>query len=227
MKFENILGLIGIVLGVPGFLLLFFKGNFVFGILVVVLVAILVWVVFEVNRTEFTILEVEKRLTFHDSIAHRATLVSSQRVRSNHRGLSEFWCRNISADGPIENVLIDGREPDETSMEAGDMQICKRFPHPLAWRQRIQMVVSYDLINSFPGNPEGLIHTVDRQTKKLRLVVDLNSCKPCAVARAFLRFGGQVYKSLDDPEVSEGRSVISVEVSNPRQGGEYYIEWEW
>lgn len=154
-------------------------------------------------------------------------MIRTQKAKTNHKGLTEFWYRNISADGDIENILIDGNEPDEEKTEAGDRLVCKRFGRPLQRGDTFLMELSYDLLKSFSGNPEGLIHVVDYKTKKLRMVVNFHTDKPCRTARAFLRFGGQAHKPLPQPTLNSNKTKIEIEIKRPRLGADYYLEWDW
>jgi hypothetical protein len=227
MKLEILLAWIGIILGVPGFLLLFFTSHVTSGLLVFAFVAVLVWVRWELGRPEFTILEIEKILTFHDSQASRATLVRRHKARANHKGLTEFWCGNISTDGSLQNVQVDGQDPHAMKTEAGDLRICKRFPRPSEHGEIYEMQLSYDLLKSFEGNPEGLIHVCSYKTKRLKMVVVFHPEKPCRSARAYIRFGGQPHERLPQPKISEDATRAEIELTRIKLGGEYCLEWNW
>jgi hypothetical protein len=227
MNREEMLAWVSLFIGLPGFALLVVNGQVVIGVLVLVLVGGVIAVSMLLGQPQFTILEVEKVLTFHDALAHKATLVRTQRARANQNGLTEFWTRNISADGPIENIQIDNGPPDEVKREAGDIQVCKRFPHPLRRGEKFTMVLSYDLIDSFEKKSEAVSHVVECKTKRVRLIVSFFETKPCLAGSAFLSFGGQRHKELKKPTIQHRNRRAEWEGKRPKLGGEYSLEWDW
>src|SRR4051812_35489714 len=102
----------GVLLGLPSFLALFFSGKWVEGSLVFVLVIFMVIMRWFWALPEFTVLVLEKELTIKDRDARTATLVRRAEMRTNHKGIREWWCRNIASDGAVSNILIDGHPPD-------------------------------------------------------------------------------------------------------------------
>jgi len=227
MNREEIIAWISLFIGLPGFALLIFNGQVVIGVLVLVLVGGVIAISVVLGLPQFTILEVEKVLTFHDATAHMARLVRTQRARANQNGLTEFWTRNISADGRIENIQIDNGRPDDERREAGDIQVCKRYPHPLKRGQIFTMVLSYDLIDSFSNANEAVSHIVEGKTKRLQIVVNFHELKPVLTASAFLSFGGQIHKELEKPTVEHRNRRAEYVHKKPKLGGEYSLEWEW
>jgi hypothetical protein len=182
---------------------------------------------FRSKHPEITILSIEKTLTIHDKEGRRALLQRVQHARVRRAKLTEFWCRNISADGEIENLLIDGQPPHEQRKEAGDTQVCKRFADPVEPGQTFQTTLSYEMSDAFRGNPEILIHVVEIKTKLLRLAVSLPEDRPCNSARALFLFGGQEDKCPQVPVISDSGCRIDITFNKPKLGAEYYLEWDW
>lgn len=220
--------LAGLLIGIPGFLLLFIKGNAVIGVLALIVIGCILFFRWYLNQPETTIIEVTKELDFHDPQARKATLVRHQTARANHKGITEFWVRNITSDGTIENILVDGKLPDEVRHVAGTIEVCKRFQRPLVRGRSESMNLSYDLIDSFDvGRTQAMIHTISSKTKQVRMVVNFHPDKPCTTAKLFLTFGGQEHKALQEPKISRKGRRIEVEIKRPQLGAEYYLEWEW
>ncbi|HEX8494328.1 MAG TPA: hypothetical protein VF658_15875 [Pyrinomonadaceae bacterium] len=227
MSREELLAWVGIFIGIPSFLLLFFTGQVIIGIFVALIVGGLIWFRWSLNQPEFTLLRIEKTLTFHDPKAERATFMRRQAARANHKGLTEFWIRSISADGSIENIQIDGKAPDIMGVEAGDIAICKRFREPLERGAVDEMTVTYDIVNAFNGHMESTIHVVAYKTRYVRIAVETHKDRPIKSARAVLRYGGQKYKKLPQPKLSSNNCRAEMEVKRPKLGAEYYLEWDW
>jgi hypothetical protein len=211
-------------LAVPGVFLLFGE-HAANGLLVLTLLALILLVWYFLNKPEFTVLRIDKTLSISDASGSKATLLRDQTAQANHKGITEFWCRNISADGTISNILINGEPPAKQIKEAGDIQVCMQISPPPRARERFKMALSYDLTDSFLTARESLIHVVEAETKLLRMVVELPKQRMPKTARLFLRFGGQVFKELKAPIVAGAR--IEAEIKRPRLGAEYCLHWEW
>jgi hypothetical protein len=227
MKREELLGWIGIAIGLPGFVVLFGTGKWAIAVLVALIVGLLIWHKWVVSRPDFSVLDIEKTYVIQDRAAHRTILRRSQRMKANHKGLTEFWFTNISADGGIENILIDGKAPAEERLEAGDLRVCRRWDRPLRRGDEIGIDFSYDLVDAFPSNPEGVIHVAAYKAKRLKLVVQFHKERPCTSVRAFLRYGGQIYRDLPTPRVSEDRSRAELEIHRLKIGREVELQWTW
>jgi len=227
MSREELLGWAALVIGIPGFALLFVSGHAVEGAFAVTIFGGLIWLRWALSRPEFTIVELKKTLTFHDAHGHKATFERNQIVKANHKGLTEFWVKSISADGQIENLQIDGREPDHKRTRAGALEICKHFRQPLQRGETDEMLLSYVMIDAFPEDLESLNHGVGHRTRRLTIVVMFHHDKPCRSARAFLRYGGQIYKSLPQPNISNDSCKIEMEIKRPKLGSQIYLEWDW
>jgi hypothetical protein len=227
MSREELLAWAGIVLGLPSFLGYFVSPYAGAAALCLLLLGVFIWYHRQGNLSEFTVLEIEKTLTIHTIDGRSATLQRSQTARSNHKGITEFWCRNISSDGSITNILIDGAPPHIQKTEAGDIQVCKRFPQALSKGQEFNTVLTYDLSDSFLNASEGLIHVVEAPTKRLWLIVVLPSGRSARNVRASLRYGGNPHTNLPTPSVSNNGLRMEMMVNKPVLGAEYCLDWDW
>jgi hypothetical protein len=62
----------------------------------------------------FTYLEMNKHLAFKDATATVAELEATYHAKANHTGIQQLWFRGIHADGPVENITVDGFPPSQT-----------------------------------------------------------------------------------------------------------------
>lgn len=222
---DRLYALVGLILGVPGAVLLFLSEQVAIGVLVTTICVLLLIIWYWQKKPPFTILSIEKILTIHDEKGSNATLVRHQKTRANHKGLTEFWCRNISADGSISNILINGEKPHESKQEAGDTHACYRFKKPKKAEDIFNVDISYDLTNSFHATTETLIHTVSTETKNLKLIAEFPKQRTAKSARVDLRYGGETNKELPPPLISGNK--IEAEIKRPLLGAEYCLEWDW
>lgn len=227
MDRNELLTLIGLIIGVPGFLLLFFQGQAVIGVVVFGVCIGLAWLYWFLNQPEFTLLEVRRVIRLLDRDGTRAQMERYQEARANHKGLSEFCHKGIMADGSIENIRIDGDEPDYQALECGAIVVCKYFPDTLERGEKLEMTLTYDLVNSFTKKSEAIIHVISHKTKRLTLEVQCPSDRPVRDVKASLRYGGQKFKLLPKPKRSPDSCQIVLEIKRPKLGEEYYLEWDW
>lgn len=226
MSREELLGWIGVFIGLPGVIFLFCDGHAAVAILVLLIVAAFVWFAWRFNKAVFTILEVHKVIRFLSPDGRSARLVRTQKARTNHP-TSEFWFRGMASDGRIENIKIDGTAPDRLVHELGTIHACKQFHHPLKPGTVSTIRLEYDLLDSFPGATESLLHTVSESAKELRLEVEFHPGRTCRSARLFRRYSGGE-KLLDGvAQRTEDGSSISATLKRPRVGTEYELEWDW
>jgi hypothetical protein len=227
MSREELLGWIGLFLGIPAFAL-FVREDVLAGSLAMFIVAGLVTTRWLFTRPEFTILEVEKTLTFEDPQSRHAHLEQRQTVRANHRGLIEYCFRGIGSDGPKPmTITIDNVPPDRVKQIGGAGSACKLFAQPLQWRQTFIIILRIDVIDAFGGNPEGLIHEVPYTTKNLRMKVKFHPQKPGRAPKLTLRYVGNLHKTLAAPALSPDGLEIETELKRLKRGAQYQLEWEW
>jgi hypothetical protein len=231
MTLDRAIGLVGIILGVPAVVALYFdKPHTREAILTLVMVFIVV--AFRTVQTyqdklpPFTVLEVRKEFKIFDVGGTSARFESTRRLRTNMRGIKEFWQRSLTQDGTISNLLFDGNPPDLVESNAGMMSACVRFGRELTKGEEILIRFSYDLANAFP-NPkkEGVFHLESFKTKYLFLSVDLP--KPCTRAEFVKTYGGEQQELLDPPTISPDHKRIQVEVKKTVLGATYHLDWYW
>jgi hypothetical protein len=227
MKIQDLIALISLVLSIPGFFLIFVKGEFLIGILLLLLVLGLAIYYWHQKCPMVTQLEVSKVLTFKDAQASSASLEQTVKARANHKGLTEYWIGNLSADGRVTNICIDGKPPDLTETLIKDLRIGKRFNRAKKYWEEFSLHVTMDAVNCFPEKTEGLIHIVDHETRTLKIEVIFHEGKPVRQSWATLRLGAEVYDVSPPPEISENGRRLYFEVKNPRLSGHYFIEWNW
>lgn len=226
MRRAKLLELIGIAIGIPGFLLLFVQGKIAVALLVLVVIGVLAWHRWFLQLPNLTIIEIEKIFDFKDAFAHRVLMTRRQRMRVNHP-TAEYWFTNISADGSIQEITIDGAPPAEKRSQAGDLMVCKRWNHPLERGQEVTINFCYELIDSFGRNPEGVIHVVAAKAKRVRITVKLHPDRPCLGASSYRRYAGQEYRDLPAPALRDSNRHIELEFEAKKVGTEVEIEWTW
>lgn len=197
------------------------------GTLIILSVFGLRWII---NQPPFTLLSIEKTLEFQDNVAHKAAHTDTRTVMANHKGITEFWFKDIGQPGSLDNILISGQPPDlEEHRPGGNMGVGKRYPRHFEWRQQFKATLSMDILDSFPDEREFYTHKVMDKTKRLTMIVKFNRGKRFRSARVLLGYGGASYeeaKKVNLTKADDG-SELELVVKRPKLGQEYRLEWDW
>lgn len=156
-------------------------------------------------------------------------LVREQRIKINYGSMNEIWCRNIVADGQIENFRIDGIPPDaDDQARLGCLlDVRKRFLRTLYRGDEETVAWSYDLVDSFPENQEFMDHDVTPGTRLLELVVELPAGDPCLGTRLEEKVAGEPSRQLQNPKIERNATVIRAIVKRPHHGRTIRLSWQW
>lgn len=225
---------IGVVIGLPGFLDYVFGQQTALGILSVVIGILIVLSVFSlrwiISQPPFTLLGVEKELEFRDKDARNARHTDTRKVMANHKGITEFWFKDIGQPGSLNNVLINGDPPDlEEDRAGGNMGVGKRYPRHFEWRQQFKASLSMEILDAFPDEQEFYTHKVMDKTKRITMAVKFHRGKRFRTVRVLLGYGGASYEVIKKPNLTkaEDGSELELVVKKPKLGQEYRLEWEW
>jgi hypothetical protein len=201
--------------------------DFVFvGTLFIAIGAILIFEQIKQNKGAFNITGLEKKLKIDDTCGTQATLVQKQNTTACHVANTVYWFKNISPVGAITNFSINGQSPAEQKRDGNNKyQVCMTLPTNPNVTNGIETTLKYHYKNAF-GQTEGVLsHTVDDQTDRLRLVVELPKGRPVSTARAYCIQNDKEEALL--PPVVTGETRIETEVVNPKLGAEYCLQWDW
>jgi hypothetical protein len=234
---DEILRWVGIGFGLVGFIraLYFFINEQVVGGLltlgiVVVLVAAIFIIRWLISLPPFTVLENKKTLSFEgDPRGHNARHHDVRKIRANHKGMSEYWFKEIGPPNFIQDIQVDGDPPSDQQTELNALRICKRFPQALGWREKFKTTLSLDIAGAFPESHEAYIHKGMDATKKLEIKVKFHNQKRCISGKAYVGYGGGAYEPLTTGNFSrseDGRELELI-IKKPRRGQHYRIEWDW
>lgn len=177
------------------------------------------------NKLAFSIPELKKLLTVHDTCGKKATLTQTQMTTACHNDNSEYWFKNIRAIGSISNFRINNNEPDEQRKEGENYQICVKFPPGLKATDGTDLTLTYEYEGAFTQNEGILTHVVDDDTRRLHLSVVLPAGRALSTARFFCIHNGKEEALL--PPVISGNTRIEADVENPKRGAEYCLQWKW
>ena len=97
---------INVILIVFGVLVALVTGYVVFGLIFAISVLLLVYNHIRQNKFAFTVADLRKILTVHDTAGSKATLTQTQMTTACHVDNSEYWFRNIRAIGSITKTTV-------------------------------------------------------------------------------------------------------------------------
>lgn len=180
----------------------------------------------------FTLLSVEKTLTFNEKDPRVASHVDIREARANYKGLTELWFKEVGPERNVDNVLIDSEEPDFEYTEEGKKSVCRRhpfkhYPDGLGWRDEIRSTLTLDIVDAFPDSREYYTHKVMDKTEKLRVRVKFHPEKRPYRVWVCTGAGGPPWEEIKPSPLRNHGQEWSLTIENPEWGKHYRVQWEW
>jgi len=208
-----------------GTILILFSDFFLTGLIFIICGGLLIFEQIRQNKAAFTISDLKKILTIHDTGGSKATQTEKQVTAACHVDNKVYWFRNIPVIGSISNFRIEGATLDDQKKEDGSYHLCVKIPAGLKATNGFDLTLSCDYQNAFTKTEGVLSHVVNDDTRQLHLIVELPKGRPVTSAKVFCKHNG-VEEALLPPVVT-GQTKIESEISNPILGAEYCLQWSW
>lgn len=231
---DRSLAVVGTVIGLLGLVPILLDANIQLRTLYVIALVLLLVVFYILYRSgrgpQYSTTMMRKHLRFLCENGAKATFIREQTIRINYGSMNEIWCRNIVADGVIENVRVDGLAPSaEDQQRLGCLlDVKKVFTSTLYKGQTATVCWSHDLIDSFPDRREFIDHDVTPATRFLELVVELPGGE-----RKFEnptleeRVAGEPSRGLQPPSLEQNGTILRAKIKSPHPGRTIRLSWEW
>lgn len=231
MPIDRVLAIVGIIIGLPGVLILFVTANETLAVFAGILAALLLGAAFYIryifNAPPYTFREVNATLEF-PSDEQMAVLRKAYKIRPNYAQLHQIELKNIAADGRISNFLWNDKPIPSHAITTRMGQFVVRIDLPFnpgRWRT-FEGKFSYEIRNSFNENPEWMEYTVDFPTKIATLTILFPKTKPCLSTEAHKKRGaGSI--PIQMPTRYQDGMKLELTLKRPSYGGTYYIYWHW
>lgn len=175
-----------------GVIFALFSGFFLIGFIFTACALLLIYDLYRQNKTAFTVTHLDKILTIQDIGGKKATETRRYTVTANKTGLPEFWFTNISSDGNINYIHINGASPAERKQEDGKIHVAMKFDAPIKAGNAFDATLTLGHQNAFTKTQETLVHTIENETKLLRMIIELPRKRPAAFASLVRRYKGEV-----------------------------------
>ena len=232
MTVDRALGILALILGLPGFFALFLSPYHTAAIVCVILagviLAVSLLVARIVDRPAWEYRSVKVELDLSQGGPAQATLSKTYKIVSNANDQRHLLHRNIGADGRVHSFTWNGVAipAANISQSMGEYEVTVEFRPPRARGETFDGVLAYRLDDSFPSVLEAIEYAVDLPTGSAHLTVKLPDAKPCRAPKATLAIGGQE-RPLAGLKASEDGKTLTLEVSRPRLGSTVRIYWNW
>src|SRR5215510_8644906 len=192
MSLDRALGVLGLIIGLPGFFALFFTNQGTVASLAISLAIVLIGagVLREraVNQPAFKCKRVDLNVTVDPKVA---VLKKTYRMVPNFNNLHDFIHRNIAADGQIHTFLWNGKPVDQgrISKQLGEYSITTLLvPTPTKGKE-FGGELSYTMDDAFPAATESMIYAIDIPTEIVSMTLQL--ARPCTKAEPRIDASGQ------------------------------------
>ncbi|MCH9639625.1 MAG: hypothetical protein K0U40_09040 [Betaproteobacteria bacterium] len=208
-----------------GAIVVVFSDFIITGTIFIICGALLIFEQIKQNKAAFTISELKKILTIHDTGGSKATQAEKQVTAACHVENKIYWFRNVPAIGSISNFRIDGATLDDQKKENGAYHICAKIPAGLKATDGFDLTLACDYQNAFTKTEGVLSHVVNDDTRQLHLIVELPKGRPVTSAKLYCKHNGVEQALL--PPVITGETKIESEIQDPILGAEYCLQWNW
>ena len=216
---------INAMLAAFGIIFALFSGFFLISFIFTGCALLLMYDIYRQNKTAFTITHLDKILTIQDSNGNKATETQKYSVTANETGRSEIWFNNIISDGIISYIHINGASPAERKQEDGKTHVAMKFDAPVKASDTFETTITLGHQNAFTKTQETLVHTIDNETKLLRMVVELPAGRRAGFASLSRRYKDEE-KQAPPPIITEHGKIVA-DIKNPPLGAEYCLHWDW
>lgn len=229
---DRTIGILGVILALPGFFFQFVNKNATIALLSFALASVCILgalaIRYLTRRPKFHLHDATVQLEIFDADGHEAHLSKQYHIEANYDDLQTMTHRNIAADGDITNIYWNDRPVPDESIEQtlGEHVVTADLAMPRGRGDKFQGKLSYDLTDSFPDRREELRYNVDFPTKQASLQVFLPEDRPARGVNAY-RLDGAGRVPIESPQVSDNGELIEMELSRPQLGDEYSITWVW
>jgi len=197
----------------------------VLGLVFAISALLLVYDQIRQNKSTFTIANLRKILTIHDTGGGKATLTQTQMTTACHVDNSEYWFKNIRAIGSISNFKVNHGNPAEQKIENGNYQVCMKLPSESKATDGSDLTLTYEYKDAFTQTEGVLSHVIDNDTRQLHLIVELPEGRSISSAKFFCKHDEKEEALL--PPVVTGQTKIEANIKNPKLGAEYCLQWSW
>ena len=228
---DRTLAIVGLILSLPGVLVMLVGRDWALGTLVLIL-GLVTPILYKfvqslVEAPPVGMTKVVVTLRFLDELGRVAHLSKQYRIRPNRSHLEGMVHRNIAGDGAITDLCWNDRPipVDRIKNILGELEVWVPFEFPTKRGHEFDGKLSYkghDVLNS---KVESLRYCIDFPTKHVSFVLELPPKRPCRRAISYRTSG--VRRNLKDPNVTDDGRKITMEVKRPILGSEYVITWEW
>lgn len=228
---DLILGILSLILALPGFFGLFFTPYTTSAILVVTLAAALAIAALTarwfLNLPPYTVTSVICGLTFQNQ--DHATFSKRFVIRPNFPHLQEITFGGISQDGTVQNLSWNSHPISSMEKPKGTIIATVHFNPPLPWWKEHTGTLSYDTLHSYPANNEYQGFRVEHPTRRMEINIEFPAGRPCKpqTVYATLEMGAQPIALDPPPTVSPDGRTAHILVEHPQLAGQYWVYWEW
>jgi hypothetical protein len=172
----------------------------------------------------YEILDYDATLTLHDQQGRRATFQRTQHIRFLQDGvaglLDHAWGQGVL----VTNYQHSAGQLEESFKDQGRRHLVVELPRATRRGEQLRFTVRRDVLEAFRGATGVVETTIDHPIQQLRRTVIFPSSRP--VRQASAQVEGQQWQ-LPITWLPDGRTLVRLDVPNPRAHTIYTVRWSW
>jgi hypothetical protein len=175
-------------------------------------------------RSPYEILDYDATLILHDQRGARATFLRTQEIRFLQDGVAGLLDHAWGDGVLVTNYRHSAGKLDDSFKDQGRRHLVVGLKRPMRSGEALTFTVEREVMEMFRKDEGWVETTIDHPVRKLRRQVIFPKSRP--VQQAVLEQGkGELLLPIH--YLSDGRTLLQLEVTNPQTHHPYKIRWVW
>lgn len=231
MSFDRVVGIVGLALSIPGFMLLFFTPERSVAIITLAGSALLLLVSVLLYRLsalpDFT--GVRHDSTVLLSANGDAVIQQKYVMRANYAHTTTLTLRNIASDGSSPVFTWNGAPVPSGWIEKrlGEYILHIPLQHPVGRWRTLEGTLEWTACGSFTNSRESVAIAPDRPVGAVEVRVTFPPARMWKHRPGATRLSPSGRVRMPDPVIEDNGNTVRLSVRRVRPGDEFEIFWDW
>ena len=175
-------------------------------------------------RSPYEILDYDATLILHDQRGARATFHRTQQIRFLQDGVAGLLDHAWGAGVLVTNYRHSAGKLEDSFKDQGTRHLVVSLPKATQRGEQLRFQVSREVMEAFTSDIGSVETAIDHPVLQLRRAIIFPRSRP--VHQAMAQVAGKQWV-LPITHLADGRTLVRLEVRNPRAYTTYTVRWSW